>query len=1068
MTQESTPAPRSWRNATPLWLLLTTILGLPLISPLWRATAVACTHDGHLHYHRIAALRYAWEHGVIFSRWLPDVAFGYGYPFFVFREAPPLIIPLIPHLLGVPLPAASNMFYALTILAAGWFMFLWVRDLFGERAAIVSAVAYMSAPYLMIDALVRGNSPESLALPLFPLVLWAGRRWVLSGTWGSFLGGVLGLALLSFSHNISLLIFVPTLLVYLLVIVWVSAAGNRAATGSTWRAARGPLLRTGLLIGLGLALALFYTGSALAELNLVTLEQSTTTRNNDWRLNFAGLAEVFARVAPEDPRLMNPPMLLRLGWVPAGLALLGISGLFWIKGADRHAREQRAHIVMMAIATAVFLFMALPLSRWLWDTLPLIEFVQFPWRFVGRAALPVAFLAGVGFAHPVFAPQGGRWRWAWLAVPSAVGLLLLESLPNLYPRYCREDGFPTIVTVHDYEHATGLVGVDPEGSYFPRTVRERPTGSPLEADYRAGRLPQRFDATALPPGATLEDVVYDGLSAAARVTSPQAFTARYLTFAYPGWRVTVDGLDVPITPEDPSGLITFPVPAGTHEVRVAWVGTPLRVAFGTISLLALLVVAAITIALWFTPLTAEPRPLASPGNRKLVVALLIVGLGVLAFKLLVVDRGATPWRRESSPSVAQPMALQGGQLRLDGYTLSRDAVGAGETFDIDMAWTVVAPPAIDYQSNVWLVGPEGLIWSDKGTERPRVYEDAPPTREWGMGNWGWDSREVRVLPGTPPGTYDIVLTLFDKATLQPLTLFESGSNLIQGPTAVIGQMTVREGGEATVQPQYPLTAEDRGDGLALLGYNQDRDVAMPGEGVLLTLFWQRVGTGDPTNEVVISLLDESGQTAQAWTHNISRADYPPAQWAQGETIRGQYWLQLPADLPGGRYRLAVDGGPELATLQVVAPDRETGLPPLDLALDADFAWPVGIPMATLAGLADEDSTGSCLDGLPPGEQCSVPLVWQAQAESPISYNVFIHLVDSAGNIVAQADGVPANWERPTTGWLPGEVILDRHTLTLPDALPEGPLALRVGLYDPSTGERLQTADGDFVTIPLHN
>ncbi|MEZ4517378.1 MAG: hypothetical protein R3C44_11295 [Chloroflexota bacterium] len=125
--------------ATPLWLLLITVLGLPLVSPLWRWTAVACTHDGHLHYHRIAAIRYAWENGVFFSRWLPDVAFGYGYPFFVFREAPPLYLPLIPHLLGVPLPAASNLYYALTILAAGWFMFLWVRDIFGERAAVVSA-----------------------------------------------------------------------------------------------------------------------------------------------------------------------------------------------------------------------------------------------------------------------------------------------------------------------------------------------------------------------------------------------------------------------------------------------------------------------------------------------------------------------------------------------------------------------------------------------------------------------------------------------------------------------------------------------------------------------------------------------------------------------------------------------------------------------------------------------------------------------------------------------------------------------------------------------------------------
>jgi len=76
-------------------------------------------------------------------------------------------------------------------------------------------------------------------------------------------------------------------------------------------------------------------------------------------------------------------------------------------------------------------------------------------------------------------------------------------------------------------------------------------------------------------------------------------------------------------------------------------------------------------------------------------------------------------------------------------------------------------------------------------------------------------------------------------------------------------------------------------------------------------------------------------------------------------------------------------------------------------------------------------------------------------------------VDEAGNILAQSDAVPAGWTRPTTGWLPGEYILDVHTLTLPPELPPGQLAFRVGLYDPVTGERLHTGDGaDVVTIKL--
>ena len=47
------------RLNTAYWLLITA-LGLPLITPLLRWTAVACTHDGHLHYHRVAAMAHAW------------------------------------------------------------------------------------------------------------------------------------------------------------------------------------------------------------------------------------------------------------------------------------------------------------------------------------------------------------------------------------------------------------------------------------------------------------------------------------------------------------------------------------------------------------------------------------------------------------------------------------------------------------------------------------------------------------------------------------------------------------------------------------------------------------------------------------------------------------------------------------------------------------------------------------------------------------------------------------------------------------------------------------------------
>jgi hypothetical protein len=371
---------------------------------------------------------------------------------------------------------------------------------------------------------------------------------------------------------------------------------------------------------------------------------------------------------------------------------------------------------------------------------------------------------------------------------------------------------------------------------------------------------------------------------------------------------------------------------------------------------------------------------------------------------------------------------------------------------------------VEYQSDVWLVGPDGLIGSVKGTERPRVFEDAPPTTQWQPGEWAWDSREVRVLSGAPPGQYDVVLTLFDKATLQPVTLTDAAGVPI-GPTAVIGQINVtNDNASPDFAPQYPLAATVA-PGLGLLGYNQDRATAVPGERVLLTLFWE---CADPAacDRFTVRLVDEAGQTAQAWELPVIREGFTAEEWPAHGRLRGQYQLQLPAALESGAYHFVVGDGVALEPIQVTAPERQFVAPPLSVEANAPFATADGqLGLAEPSPQPSPEGRGGALPCSPaPLLSCSVPLVWRAEAETPTDYRVFVHLVDAAGNILAQSDAAPAGWARPTTGWLPGEVVLDTHTLTLPATLPEGPLSLRVGLYDPDSGARLRSGPTDFATI----
>jgi hypothetical protein len=444
--------------------------------------------------------------------------------------------------------------------------------------------------------------------------------------------------------------------------------------------------------------------------------------------------------------------------------------------------------------------------------------------------------------------------------------------------------------------------------------------------------------------------------------------------------------------------------------------------------------------------------------------LLALAMIMLAFKLLLVDKSDTVFRQVAPPPVEQAAALQAGELQLAGYNVSQGRVIAGETFDVDMAWTALARPTADYQSNVWLIGPEGLPWSEKGTERPRLYEDAPRTRLWLPGQWAWDSREVRVLPGTPPGQYDIEMTLFDLATLQPLTLIDRTSGSVVGPTAVIGQITVEAPARPPAfSPQFLIEEEAPGMGLALLGYNQDRAEAAPGEQLLLTLFWERKSTL-VAELFTVQLLNEAGQVEQSWQLPVKRSDFATAEWPMGQRLRSQHLLPLSPYLDSGVYYFRLQEALPLGQLAVHAPQRLFVEPEFASPVQASFSNDQAVPQVTLAGYTLEPSTSSPERGS--SSSLIVTLVWQGVDEISIGYHVFVHLVDAAGQIVAQADGVPAGWMRPTTSWLPGEFIVDEHQLSLPAELPEGPLALRIGMYDVDSGVRLKTGAADFVTLPF--
>ncbi len=443
--------------------------------------------------------------------------------------------------------------------------------------------------------------------------------------------------------------------------------------------------------------------------------------------------------------------------------------------------------------------------------------------------------------------------------------------------------------------------------------------------------------------------------------------------------------------------------------------------------------------------------------------LLILALALIAFKLAVVDRVYTPFRR---PRLQADGTLPGVEHALDqrfadgmtliGYDQNAERLPADALLRVDLYWTVREQPSRRYQTVVHLVGPDGLRWSRADRFRPRRFQDPPPSTTWTPGRYALDSHEIEPLPGAPPGTYDLGLTLFDRETLEPLSATNEQGQPI-APEIVLGQVTLD-------RPEAPPQADaldirhqlDAPFGpLTLLGADIDRDQAAPGDPVFVTTFWRAEEAEEQNLIARLDLLAPDGSTAAEYEFSPVASWHPTSAWQPGDLWRGQHQLHLPANLDTATYtwRLSILHSQSSVlhptTMAVTAPDRTFTPPPVDIETNTRLG-----DIATLVGANLQPATSN----LKPGTDLTTTLVWHAEKETDTSYRAFVHLIGPDGTLIAQSDAIPAGWSRPTTGWLPGEYVTDAHTLDVPADAPAGEYTLQAGLYDPG-GEQLNSPEG---------
>lgn len=547
--------------------LLVVLFSLLAAGPAFQSGYWWGAHDARHHVYFLYEFDAAIRSGVLWPRWSPDFAFGYGYPFFNIYGPLASILGESFHLAGLDLVNAVKAVFVLSLVASGLSMYGCARRFFGPEGGLVAGVSYVFLPYHLANVYVRAALAESLAMVWLPLLLWGFYATVTRPRVPTVVGTAAAYTALLLSQNGLAVQMSAWLAVYLVaLLLWrLADLGWPRRAAATLRPALAATLAPGLVLGLGVGLGGIFVVPWVVEYRYVRVDQWFTGYYG-YRDHFIQFWQLFSPfwgfgVSVPGPRDTFP---FQLGLVPLLLALFGL--MVPLRGWRARLR------VFFLISFLVFTGLTLDWAAPLWALLgPLLQPAQFPWRLLIFSGLTLSVLAGAVLARPSRATRGAGVLLVLLVILGSAPALRAEIVPPA-------EGPVGLASLMRFQRAAG------EMTGSPIWVREIPTWSPLaEVWVAGGEVTSRVDYGALPRGVSVVSRAHSSQSELVDVEATTPFKLAWNIAYYPGWRAyLVDPAsgaieqELPIAPHGPLGHLRVTIPAGRHTVLVRFEDTPPR------------------------------------------------------------------------------------------------------------------------------------------------------------------------------------------------------------------------------------------------------------------------------------------------------------------------------------------------------------------------------------------------------------------------------------------------------------------------------------------------------------
>ncbi len=507
---------------------------------------------------------------------------------------------------------------ALALVLSGVGAYFWLRSATGARgggAALGGAIAYTILPYhLAADLYARAAFAEFWALAWVPWVLYFAKRCTAGVSGAEGAEGTAGFApdrggamrgrapLVGLAAATALL--VTTHLPTTLIILSVPVLEALAASAPGRRAAAARRVLAGILLGAALSAA--YWLPALANQDEVRT-QIPATDPRHYARNF-----LFEGAGSDRPFADFTRALEAMTFLTAAAAAAAAIGA--AVGAGVGAGRRAA--LFWGVVSAAAIAMMTPLARPVWGLLPVLQTIQFPWRFnvvLAVAAAATCALAAGAAAGPGRSGGTHRAARAGRIARAAPTLVLLAISIALDWNAIRDSAVARRAIEPSFTLMTVAAGMDNK-DLRPRTARfEMFEGASLAT------LAARADRVHVVSGSGTAGIAGWGpRDIRVRTDSTDEMLVVLDQLYFPGWRARLvpGGERVEVQPDPQWGLAMLRVPAGRREVALAPTGGAADAWGAALSTLAAVALGVIAVTCLSPPSRPAKASSGSPRSRE--------------------------------------------------------------------------------------------------------------------------------------------------------------------------------------------------------------------------------------------------------------------------------------------------------------------------------------------------------------------------------------------------------------------------------------------------------------------